>query len=195
MLKKYIKRHKYLLLFLFMLLVVGIIIGIILYNIMPSINQTSLIINLDNLKDQLLSNHLNNLFPHILAICVISILSLTIIGYFTGLFYLFYIGMSIGFTTAFLIVKYGLKGPIFSFLYSIIFKLIYICVLIVILVKLYEIVKNIIGLIIYKKNDQLIGNFRHNYLSILILLFIIIINDLILSLSSTFILKIITSML
>lgn len=195
MLKKYIKRHKYLLLFLFMLLVVGIIIGIILYNIMPSINQTSLIINLDNLKDQLLSNHLNNLFPHILAICVISILSLTIIGYFTGLFYLFYIGMSIGFTTAFLIVKYGLKGLIFSILYSIIFKLIYICVLIVILVKLYEIVKNIIGLIIYKKNDQLIGNFRHNYLSILILLFIIIINDLILSLSSTFILKIITSML
>lgn len=195
MLKKYIKRHKYLLLFLFMLLVVGIIIGIILYNIMPSINQTSLIINLDNLKDQLLSNHLNNLFPHILAICVISILSLTIIGYFTGLFYLFYIGMSIGFTTAFLIVKYGLKGLIFSFLYSIIFKLIYICVLIVILVKLYEIVKNIIGLIIYKKNDQLIGNFRHNYLSILILLFIIIINDLMLSLSSTFILKIITSML
>lgn len=195
MLKKYIKRHKYLLLFLFMLLVVGIIIGIILYNIMPSINQTSLIINLDNLKDQLLSNHLNNLFPHILAICVISILSLTIIGYFTGLFYLFYIGMSIGFTTAFLIVKYGLKGLIFSILYSIIFKLIYICVLIVILVKLYEIVKNIIGLIIYKKNDQLIANFRHNYLSILILLFIIIINDLILSLSSTFILKIITSML
>ena len=195
MLKKYIKRHKYLLLFLFMLLVVGIIIGIILYNIMPSINQTSLIINLDNLKDQLLSNHLNNLFPHILAICVISILSLTIIGYFTGLYYLFYIGMSIGFTTAFLIVKYGLKGLIFSILYSIIFKLIYICVLIVILVKLYEIVKNIIGLIIYKKNDQLIGNFRHNYLSILILLFIIIINDLILSLSSTFILKIITSML
>lgn len=195
MLKKYIKRHKYLLLFLFMLLVVGIIIGIILYNIMPSINQTSLIINLDNLKDQLLSNHLNNLFPHILAICVISILSLTIIGYFTGLFYLFYIGMSIGFTTAFLIVKYGLKGLIFSFLYSIIFKIIYICVLIVILVKLYEIVKNIIGLIIYKKNDQLIGNFRHNYLSILILLFIIKINDLILSLSSTFILKIITSML
>jgi hypothetical protein len=178
-----------------MLLVVGIIIGIILYNIMPSINQTSLIINLDNLKDQLLSNHLNNLFPHILAICVISILSLTIIGYFTGLFYLFYIGMSIGFTTAFLIVKYGLKGLIFSFLYSIIFKMIYICVLIVILVKLYEIVKNIIGLIIYKKNDQLIANFRHNYLSILILLFIIIINDLILSLSSTFILKIITSML
>lgn len=103
--------------------------------------------------------------------------------------------MSIGFTTAFLIVKYGLKGLIFSFLYSIIFKIIYICVLIVILVKLYEIVKNIIGLIIYKKNDQLIGNFRHNYLSILILLFIIIINDLILSLSSTFILKIITSML
>ena len=195
MLKKYIKTHKYLLLFLSVLFVIGIIIGIILYNVMPSINQTSLIINLDNLKDQLLTNHLTNLYPHLILLSLISILSLTIIGYFIGLFYLFCVGMSIGFTTAFLMVKYQLKGLIFSILYNIIFKLIFILILFLILIKLYEIVKNIIGLIIYKKNNQLMTNFRHNYLSILILIFSNIIVDIVLSLSSTFILKIITSML
>ena len=61
MLKKYIKNHQYLLLFLIVLFIIGIIIGIVLYNVMPSVNQTSLTINLDNLKDQVLNNHLSNI--------------------------------------------------------------------------------------------------------------------------------------
>ena len=195
MLKKYIKNHQYLLLFLIVLFILGIIIGIVLYNVMPAVNQTSLTINLDNLKDQILNNHLSNIYPHLILLCLISILSLTLVGYFIGLFYLFYIGMSIGFTSTFLLIKYHLKGLIFSILYNIIFKLIFIVILVFILIKLYDIVRNIIGLIIYKKNDALVNNFRHNYISIITLIFINIIADTILSFSSTFILKIITSML
>ena len=103
--------------------------------------------------------------------------------------------MSIGFTLIFLLKKYALKGLIFSLSYNIIFKIIYIIILVLILIKLFDIVKNMIGIIIYKKNINLINNFRHNYLSILILIIINLGNDIFLSYTSTFILKIITSMI
>ena len=195
MLRKYLKNHKYLLFFLLSLFIMGIILGIIFYNIMPEINRTSLTINLDNLKDQLINNHLNDVMIHFSMLVLISLLSLTVIGYLVALFYLFYLGMSIGFTLIFLLKKYALKGLIFSLSYNIIFKIIYIIILVLILIKLFDIVKNMIGIIIYKKNINLINNFRHNYLSILILIIINLGNDIFLSYTSTFILKIITSMI
>lgn len=195
MLKKYFKRHKYLLLFLLSLFIIGIASGIILYNIMPEINQTSLTINLDNLKEQLLNNHLNNISIHLFILLIISLLSITIIGYLIGLFYLFYLGMSIGFTLTFLIKEYALKGLFFSITYNLIFKLIYIIIIIIILIKLFDIVKNIIGFIIYKKDLNLLNNFSHNYLSIIVLIIMNLLNDLFLTYTETFILKIITSMI
>lgn len=195
MLKKYFKRHKYLLLFLLSLFIIGIASGIILYNIMPEINRTSLTINLDNLKEQLLNNHLNNISIHLFILLIISLLSITIIGYLIGLFYLFYLGMSIGFTLTFLIKEYALKGLFFSITYNLIFKLIYIIIIIIILIKLFDIVKNIIGFIIYKKDLNLLNNFSHNYLSIIVLIIMNLLNDLFLTYTETFILKIITSMI
>lgn len=195
MLKRYLSSHKYLILFLIALFVIGVILGLIFYNIMPEINRTSLIINLDNLKDQLINNHLNNITVHFLILALISVLSLTVIGYLIALFYLFYLGMSIGFTLIFLCKKYALKGLLFGLSYNIIFKLIYIIILLFILIKLFDIVKNMVGLIIYKRNNNLLNNFRHNYLSILILIMINLVNDIFLAYTSTFILKILTTMI
>ena len=86
MLRKYLKNHKYLLFFLLSLFIMGIILGIIFYNIMPEINRTSLTINLDNLKDQLINNHLNDVMIHFSMLVLISLLSLTVIGYLVALF-------------------------------------------------------------------------------------------------------------
>jgi hypothetical protein len=195
MLKIYLKKHKYFITFLVALFIISIIIGLILFKTLPDNIKISLSFNLTDLKEQLLTNHISNLSSHLLCLIIISVLSLSIIGYFGALIYYFYIGMSIGFVSAYLMANYGLKGVLFSLTYNIIFKLIFIVILTFILIKLFDIVKNITGFLIYKKNDMLINNFRHNYLSIIILIIINTFIDFILGLSSNFILKIITNML
>src|SRR5574344_900330 len=159
MLKNYIKRHKYMFTFLIGLFVIGIIIGVFLYFFQGDNIKISIATNLNDIKDQLLTNHINNYYLHLIIIVLIAILSLTVFGYFGGLFYFFYEGMSIGFTCTYLTLNKGLNGLIFGITYNIIFKLVFLSLLLLILLKLFDIVKNIIGFIIYKNNANLLMNF------------------------------------
>jgi hypothetical protein len=195
MIKLFIRRHQYLIIFLVGLLLISIITGIICYFNEPDTVLNSLNANLSNLKEQLLNNHLANLLPHLISILLIIVLSFTIVGYLGALFYFFYEGMSIGFTLAYLIKNMALKGLIFGIIYNFVFKLVYIILLIFILIKLYDLVRNIIGLVFYKNNVNLLANFKHNYYSLIIITSIIIGNELFLLLISNFMIKLLINVL
>src|SRR5574344_391497 len=148
MIKQFIKRHKYMFIFLIGIFITGIIMGIIIYNIQNDALKVSIATNLNDIKNQLLNNHINNYYYHLIIVIIVSLLSLTVFGYFGGIIYLFYEGMSIGFTCSYLTVTRSLKGILFGIIYNIIFKLIFIILLLFILIKLFDIVKYFIGFII-----------------------------------------------
>src|SRR5574344_2177287 len=114
MIKQFIKRHKYMFIFLIGIFITGIIMGIIIYNIQNDALKVSIATNLNDIKNQLLNNHINNYYYHLIIVIIVSLLSLTVFGYFGGIIYLFYEGMSIGFTCSYLTVTRSLKGILFG---------------------------------------------------------------------------------
>lgn len=191
MVNNFIKRNKYLFIFLSVIFFISLIFGVIIFKKLNNDTKLTLINNLSNIKQDLVNNHINNLFNHILIIIVIILLSLSILGYFLGVFYLFYEGMAISFTCASLFKIYGLKGLIFAFIYNILFKLIYLILLLILLIKLFNLVKNIISYIIYKKKI----NLRKYIINFLLIILLIFINDLFLYFFGNFIIKMLINML
>lgn len=192
---KYLKRHRFFLIFLSVILLISIGIGIIIY--LKSSNESKIYITdqLSNLKESLLNTKINNIFRHLLIIIVIILLSFTILGYFSGVAYLFYEGISIGFTISSLVANYALKGLLFGILYNLLFKLFYIIVYIFILLKLFDLVKLIINQLLFKKTYTIKNNIKRISLSIVIFILIIFINDVIIYFFTNFLLKLIINVL
>ena len=193
--KKFILRHKYLLIFLVVLFVIGLLSGVILYLKQSEDLKNILVNNLTDIKFQLINNHISNIIPHLIIITIIVALSFTIIGYLFGLFYLFYIATSISFSVTYLTINHGLNGLIFGFLYNLIFKSIYILAIIFILLKTSFISKNIFNMIFIKNNNTIKLNIKKYIIQIILIIFIIFINDILLYFISSFTLKILTIML
>ena len=191
---KYLRRRKYLLIFLLVLFLLSIGFGIVLF-IKQSNNIKLSLISLDNIKESLLNNHISNLFEHFMIITIISILSLIFIGYIGGLFYFFYIGTSIGYTLTYLLYFKGLKGLLFGIVYNLYSKFVFLILFYLLLIKLFDIIRNIMGFLFYHKNVNLLRNFKYNYRKIIIIIIFILINDIILSFTSDFVLKLILPML
>lgn len=190
----YLRRRKYLLIFLFVLFFLSILFGIFLF-IKQNENIKLNLLSLDNIKESLINNHIFNLFDHLIILGIIVLFSFIIIGYLGGLFYLFYVGMSIGYTLTFLFYLRGINGLLFGIVYNIYSKLLLLLFLILILIKLYDIVKNIIGFILYRKNINLMKNFKYNIKKIFLLVLLLLLNDIIIYFTSKFVLKIIITML
>lgn len=193
---KYIRKHKYLLLFLLFLLLFSIIFGIFLYNNQDEGIKNSLISGLVNFKDSLLNNHISNLFEHLIVISIIIILSFIFIGYLGGLFYYFYIGTSIGYTLVFLFKNNGFNGLIFGILYNIYSKAIFIILITMLFLKIMDLIKCLIAYIVYRKQfNYIILNIKHHLKNLIVLFLLIIINDLIIYFTSNFVLKLLIPML
>ena len=192
---KYFKRHGVLLTFLCALFLFSIIIGILLY--LKSSNESKNYVSelLVNIKEMLFNTKVNNIFKHLIVLFVIFLLSFTIIGYLSGFIYLFYEGISLGYTISCLVANYALKGLIFGLLYNIIFKFIYIIIYIFILLKLFDLIKLLINKLVFKKTYILKNNLKRIILSIIILIFIVFINDIIIYFLTNFLLKLIINVL
>ena len=192
---KYFKRHEVVLTFLGVLFLISVIIGIFLY--LKSSNESKKYVSdyLVNIKDNLINSNVNNILKHLLIILIIIILSFTILGYFSGIIYLFYEGISFGFTIASLVANYAFKGFIFGLLYNIIFKLIFIFIYIIILLKLFDLMKLLINYLVFKKSYTIKNNLKRILTSIGILLLIILINDIIIFVFTNLLLKLIINVL
>ena len=195
MIIKFLRSRKYLLTFLSVIFLISLISGIILYFKCSNDTKLSILNSISNLKEDLLNNHINNIFLHLIIILSIILLSFTILGYFSAIFYLFYEGISISFTLCFLIKYYGLNGLIFGILYNILFKLLFLLIYILIIIKLLDLIKNIILYFYNKRKTNNFKNIKRIIQSILILIVFLFINDLILYLIANFILKILLNVL
>ncbi len=185
MIISYFKRRKYLLIFLSVIFIIGFLFGIFIYY------NNGINLNNIDLKNDLINNQYNNIVYHLLIISIICLISFTIIGYFGAIFYFFYEGMAISFTFSYLLNYYGFKGLILIILYNLIFKLLYLILLLLILIKLFDIIKNIIYYLFFKKSVNIFNSIK----SIFIISFIIFLNDLFLFVISKIILKILINML
>jgi len=192
---KYFKRHGVLLTFLCVLFLISIFIGILLY--VKSSNDSKIYISdlLTNIKEDLLNTKANNIFSHLLILVIISIFSFTALGYFSGIIYLFFEGISIGYTICALTANYALKGLLFGFLYNIIFKFIFIIIYIIFLLKLFDLIKLIVNYFIFKRSYTIKNNLKRIIFSIIILILIILINDIIIYFLTNFLLKLIINVL
>lgn len=192
---KYLKRRGVLLTFLCVIFLISIIIGVIIY--FKSSNETKKYIcdQLLNFKENLLNSKVNNIFKHLIIISSIVLLTFTILGYFSGIIYLFYEGISLGFTISVLLANYALKGFIFGLLYNIVFKLIYLILYILLLLKLFDLIKIIVNKIILKNSYNIKSNIRKIFFAIILLILIIIINDIIIYFLTNFLLKLIINVL
>ena len=195
MINKYIKKRVVLLIFLCVIFIISLLVGIVIY--IKCSNDVKILLenSLLNLKYDLLNNHINNIFNHLLIIFIIIILSLSIIGYFSGIIYLFYEGLSIGFTMSFLVSNYGIKGFIFCIIYNGLFKIIFLLLFIFLLCKLYDLVKNIIVYFLSKKRIRIFDNVKKIIKSIILIIIFILIFDLTIYIFGNFLLKIIVNVL
>ena len=192
---KYFKRHGVLLTFLGALFLISIIIGILLF--LKSSNDSKKYVSdlLINIKENLLNSNVNNVFKHLLILLIITFLSLTVIGYISGFIYVFYEGISFGYTICALVNNFKMKGLLFGLLYNIIFKFIFIIIYVIILLKLFDLVRLLLNYLVFKKSYSIKNNLRNIILSIFILILIIFINDIIIYFFTNFLLKLVINVL
>jgi hypothetical protein len=190
--KKYWHQKKNFLLFFFIIFILGLISGHILYHL----NKNSLYLSnqLSDLND-LTTLKINIILPHLIILSILILSSFLTITYLINLFYLYYLGLSIGFTSAHAIKIAGFKGFIYITTYHVFFKLIYIILIIWILIKELYLIKNHLGLMYFHHDHQLTINFYHLLKSILLLSILIIINDIFLSFCNTYLLNLLSFML
>ena len=81
---------------------------------------------IDQFKDYVVNTHSNTILLNLIVICAIFLLSLFVIGLPLVIFYIFYEGLTVGYTLAVFISLYGLKGALFYLLFFIVVKLIFI---------------------------------------------------------------------
>ena len=187
MIINYFKRRRYLFIFFSVLFIIGMITGIVIYLKLDNNIKLNLINNLTNFKEDIINNRLNPINNHIFLLFLSCVLTLTVIGYFYGLFYFFYEGMSISFTSMYLCLNYGLKGLIFSILYNICFKLLFLILFCLVLDKLFNFLSYIICYIFHKKCNITL---KKTILSVIILSVFIILNDLIIFFFGNYLVKI-----
>lgn len=159
--------------FVVTLFVVGIVIGFLFYfSYKPDISGY-----LENFKDLLSKTRQNTFLISIILISSIFILSITIIGFPAIVFYIFYEGLSIGFTFAAFLSFYGIKGFLFYFIFFIFSKVIYILLMLYFSVLSIKFVIKIVNLIKSKRTEEMHKTIVYQFYRFIIVLFGIIINS------------------
>lgn len=175
--KQNIKKY---LAFIFILLLIGVISGIIYYYNLDSNIKENVINTLGEYKIV----NINNIFKHFLILVIILVLSIFIVGVPLAIFYLYFEGVTIGFTTTIFTIKFGISGLLYGIIYNLATKLFFLFLLVIFLNKIFNITKIIISKIVYRNYHSFKTNIVLKFKSSLIILIIIFINDLIIYLTS-----------
>ncbi len=157
------------------LLLIAILISVLLYF---KIDNTNLLKELQNLDNLLLNTHFNLIIWHFLLIAILTFIILIGLGYiFIPLYFIF--EFSCIFYQILIFLKLAsFKGLLFSLIYNIILKSFYLILIIFFIKKLTNIIKLLIKSFLNKitiDKNILFTNLK----ALIILFFLIIINDLI----------------
>lgn len=182
-----LKKGKYKILFLISLLILGFIAGV-LYFIWQSEGMKDFLIGSISLSN-INQGRINNLLEHLLLLPGMIFMLSLLLGLPLSLFYLFYQGLSWGFTSILICLACKMQGFIFLVKYFLLFEVIYLPLLIIFNLKMLDCSKNIVGIVIYRGDERIKRNFVLNLKKILIYLVIILLVDLFIYFISPWILK------
>lgn len=183
----YYKEHSNLVTFLLTIFVLGIIFGIVLGFQQDNLFKNDIIYNANNLKEALLTNKINNIFSHLGLVLLIIFSSIIVPLYFLNIIYLLFKGVTVGFNIYILTISFGFKGFICALLYNLFFNFLFIFLIIFILLKGNYFFKNTITYF-FNKDKTILINSKKCLLAMLIISLLILINDIILFLTSSLIL-------
>ena len=164
-------KNKGILIFLISIFLIGFIFGFIYYFKLPLITKTGINENLLDIKSLLKDANLNYFFQHNIIFTMIFFLSFTVILFPFIIFYLFYEGVSLGFSFIIFFSSFKMSGLIYSLILFIITKLLYLLFIFYLIYNSFIITKTMI-LLILKKNRNINITFK-KYLQRLIILIVI----------------------
>ena len=177
--KQWLKLIKYkkLLLFTIILLIMGLFFGAVYYFKQNDVVKQTLINSILELPNNLVNNRINNIVIHLIIGIAVIVLSFTIISVPIIFFYIFFEGISIGFSFALIVNAFGFKGIFLFLIYSLLYKFIYLVLITYLVIRAIRITKNVIGFIIYRKSTDLEKNIIINIRKVVIILLLIFIYD------------------
>lgn len=186
MIKQWLKQIKYkkMLLFILVLFLMGFLFGVVYYIKQDEIIRETLISSIANLRTDLASSKINNILTHSLISLGVIILSFTVIGIPLIYFYLFFEGLSIGFSFSIIVNVFGFKGILFCILYFLFYKLLFLVLIIFLIMRSSRISKNMLGFLFYKNSRDLKNNILINLRKVMVIFLILFIHDIILYLLS-----------
>ncbi len=168
-----IHKHRNSYLFLAILLLFGIISGILFYVYQDVESKNNILNSASNLFQHNIFD-LKNIFYHFLILLTISLCLFCLIGLPILLVYIFLEGISIGFIMPIFLSLYHFQSIIYFLIYFLFIKLLFILLLFLFFIKSILFLKTYI--LNFKKKNTL---FLKNYKNLILIIFLIFINDLI----------------
>lgn len=167
-----LKKHKSLLLFISVLFLFGFITGILFYFKQEASVKESILLSLANLFQNNVFT-IKNIFYHFIILIVICATLFCFIGLPILVLYIFFEGITIGFIVPIFFSLFKINAIWYFLLYFFLVKFLFVFFLFMLFVKSIHYLKNYI-LCLKKKSYAFIKNLKY----IVILIFIILINDL-----------------
>lgn len=179
MIKQWLRQVKYkkMLLFILILFLMGFLFGIVYYAKQDEVIRETLLSSIANLHTDLANSRTNNILTHSLISLGIIILSFTVIGIPLIYFYLFFEGLSIGFSFSIIVSVFGFKGILFCFLYFLFYKLLFLVFIIFLIMRSSRISRNMLGFLFYKNSHDLKNNILVNLRKVVVIFFILFLFD------------------
>lgn len=167
-----LKKHKSLFLFISILFLFGFITGILFYFKQEASVKESILLSLANLFQNNVFT-IKNIFYHFIILIVICATLFCFIGLPILIFYVFFEGITIGFIVPIFFSLFKINAIWYFLLYFFLVKFLFVFFLFMLFVKSIHYLKNYI-LCLKKKSYAFIKNLKY----IVILIFIILLNDL-----------------
>ena len=182
-----LKKHYKFIIFLCVLFIIGLVRGLGYFNVI----NDNLVIDLE--KELLNINFAgNNLVSHVIILGILLFTTFLIFGVSLGLFIYFYEVMSIGFIIGAFFNFFNLSGLFYGIIYALVFKGLYLLLFSYLLLKLINVSKNIVGYFVLRKENNLKISAINNFVIVIFISVIILVNDIILILIGDKIMSIFT---
>lgn len=168
------------------LFIIGFIFGLILGFKQDTIFKADVINSLSNLKELLLASKINNIFMHFLLFIILIATSFLVPLYFLNFIFLFFKGITIGFSLYIFSIVLGFKGFLIGLFYNIFTSCLFCFVYIYLIIRGINLSKKVIGFTLTHEKKYLI-NIKNTLLGIVITGGICLLYDLLLYIFSNFI--------
>lgn len=185
---KYLKKHSTIVTFLISLLIIGVVFGIVLGFKQDTLFKKDIIYSLNNLKEILLANKINNIFVHLITFLILIITSFLVPLFFVNFVLLFFKGVTIGFSLYIFAIIGGGRGLIFGLIYVLLTSSLFCFIYIFLIIRGINLNKNIISLTLTREKKY-ISSIKNTLTGIFIIIGICSLYDILLFAFSNFIIS------